>query len=102
MTLSSSRPGPKEHAVPANPPHPGHDDVAAAEPSGAAAVRIRLPVGDEPASLCDALDTLLDRGVVVSGDIRIKVADVDLLYLRLDLLATSVETLRRHAQAEEP
>lgn len=42
-------------------------------------------------SLCETLDRLLAKGVVVSGEIMISVADVDLLYLDLQLLLTSVK-----------
>ena len=42
-------------------------------------------------SLCDALDSLLETGIVAAGEIRIKVADVDLLYVALELVACSWE-----------
>jgi hypothetical protein len=45
-------------------------------------------------SLVDALDRVLDVGAVVAGDVVVSVADIDLLYLNLRLLAGSVETLR--------
>ena len=35
-------------------------------------------------SLCDALDRLLTKGVVIYGDISISVAGVDLLYIGLE------------------
>ncbi|HEY9753973.1 MAG TPA: gas vesicle protein [Oculatellaceae cyanobacterium] len=41
-------------------------------------------------SLCDLLDRLLYTGVVVRGDVTISVADVDLVYLQLNLLLTSI------------
>ena len=44
-------------------------------------------------SLCEALNRVLDTGVVVMGELVISVAGVDLLYLNLNLLLTSVETL---------
>jgi hypothetical protein len=43
-------------------------------------------------SLCEMLDRLLNKGVVVVGEITISVADVDLLYLGLNLVLTSMET----------
>ncbi|MBI4720317.1 MAG: gas vesicle protein [Chitinivibrionia bacterium] len=46
----------------------------------------------EGISLCDVLDRALNSGVVVAGDIVISVAGVDLIYLNLQLLLTSVET----------
>lgn len=48
---------------------------------------------DEQVSLCEALDRVLHKGAVVAGDITISVAGVDLLYLRLQLILTSVEKL---------
>lgn len=48
----------------------------------------------EHISLCEALDRVLNKGVVVHGDITISVADIDLIYLGLRLLLTSIETAR--------
>jgi len=46
----------------------------------------------ESGSVClvDALDTVLDKGAVINGEIVIRVADVDLVYLGLRLILTSV------------
>ena len=44
-------------------------------------------------TLLEILDRILDKGVVISGDIVISVADVDLIYLGLKLLLSSVETM---------
>jgi hypothetical protein len=44
--------------------------------------------------LVDLLDRVLEAGVVVSGDVVLSLADVDLVYLNLRLLLGSVETLR--------
>jgi len=46
----------------------------------------------ERASVLELLDRVLNKGVVISGDLVISVADVDLIYLGLRLLLTSVET----------
>jgi gas vesicle structural protein len=43
-------------------------------------------------SLCETLDRVLNKGVVVAGEVIISVADVDLVYLNVQLLLTSVET----------
>ncbi|MEK7875840.1 MAG: gas vesicle protein GvpJ, partial [Pseudomonadota bacterium] len=45
-------------------------------------------------SLCEVLDRVLNTGVVVVGEVVISVADIDLIYLNLQLLLTSVETAR--------
>lgn len=44
-------------------------------------------------TLLEILDRVLDKGVVISGDIVISVADVDLIYLGLKVLLSSVETM---------
>jgi gas vesicle structural protein len=68
-------------------------------PSGAAHRRRPRPPGplalQRRVSLCETLDRVLDRGAVVAGDIVISVADVDLLYIGLDLVVASIETMRR-------
>ena len=46
---------------------------------------------EEHISLCEALDRVLNKGVVVAGEVVISVADVDLIYLGLQLVLTSVE-----------
>lgn len=46
-------------------------------------------------TLVEVLDRVLTKGVVISGDIVISVADVDLIYLGLKVLLSSVETMER-------
>ena len=56
----------------------------------------------ERVSICEVLDRVLNKGVVVAGEITISVADVDLLYLGLNLVLTSIETAQgdlRNGQA---
>lgn len=57
-------------------------------------------------SLCDALDRLLNKGVVITGDITISVAGVDLLYIGLRGLVCAIDamgelpaSLARHPRA---
>jgi gas vesicle structural protein len=50
---------------------------------------------DEELSLLETLDHVLDRGLVIAGEVTIAVADVDLIYLGLNLLVGSVETVNR-------
>lgn len=53
----------------------------------------------EQVSLCEVLDRVLNKGAVIHGDITISVADVDLIYLGLRLIVTSIETaIREGAQ----
>jgi len=44
-------------------------------------------------SLCELLDRVLNKGAVLTGEISISVADVELLYIGLSLVISSVETL---------
>lgn len=53
------------------------------------------PAAYEELVLVDLLDRLLDKGVVISGDITLSVADVDLVYLGLRLLLSSASTAER-------
>ena len=48
--------------------------------------------GEEEVSLLDIIDNVLNSGVVLHGSIVISVAGVDLVYLGLNAVLTSVET----------
>ena len=50
---------------------------------------------NEDCTILELLDRLLNKGVVVAGDIAISVADIDLIYLRAQLLLSSFETARQ-------
>ncbi|GAA1175685.1 gas vesicle protein [Pseudonocardia alaniniphila] len=50
-------------------------------------------VPDRDVALVDLLDRLLTGGVVITGDITISLADVDLVHVSLRALISSVETL---------
>lgn len=43
-------------------------------------------------SLLETLDHVLNRGLVISGEITISVADIDLIFVGLNVLVSSVET----------
>ena len=45
-------------------------------------------------SLCETLDRVLHKGAVVAGDLIISVAGVDLLYVGLNVVVASVDTIR--------
>ena len=51
-------------------------------------------------TLIELVDRVLNKGVVVSGDVTLAVADVDLIYLGLRLLLTSVATLEERRPAQ--
>jgi gas vesicle structural protein len=53
------------------------------------------PAAEEESTLLELLDRLLNAGVVLCGDLVVSVADIELLYLRLQLTLSSVETARR-------
>ena len=57
---------------------------------------------DRHVSLCEALDRALNTGVVVAGDAVISVADIELIYLNLRLMVSSVETIRQQVQGTTP
>lgn len=46
----------------------------------------------EDISLLETLDHVLNRGLVIAGEITISVADIDLIFLGLNVLLSSVET----------
>jgi Gas vesicle protein len=48
----------------------------------------------EPANLADILERVLDRGLVVVGDIRVSLLDIELLTIKLRLLVASVQTAK--------
>jgi hypothetical protein len=57
-------------------------------------MRDLCPQTHHSVSLCDALDRVLNTGVVALGELKISVADVDLIYVGLQLVVKSIETSR--------
>jgi hypothetical protein len=63
----------------------------------ACAIVIRLMPSDLPAihsrstGLVDVLDRVLDKGLVIAGDIRVSLAEVELLTIRIRLLVCSLD-----------
>ena len=53
-------------------------------------------VKSKDVTLLEILDRVLDKGVIISGDVVISVADVDLIYLGLKVLLSSVETMEKY------
>jgi hypothetical protein len=41
--------------------------------------------------LADILERVLDKGIVIAGDIKIQIADIDLLTIKIRLLVASVD-----------
>ncbi len=50
----------------------------------------RLPMG-RSAGLVDVLDRILDKGLVVAGDVKVALAEVELLTIRIRLIICSVD-----------
>jgi len=59
-----------------------------------------LVAKEKEVTLLDLLDRILNKGVILWGDVTISVADVDLIYLSLKVLLTSVETAERMRRGE--
>ena len=51
----------------------------------------KLPTVSGTANLVDILDRVLDKGLVIAGDVRISLANVELLTIRIRLLICSVD-----------
>ena len=68
----------------------------------------QIVVGEEwentDLSLLETLDHVLNRGLVIAGEITIAVADIDLIFVGLNVMVSSVETanevLRKRAATE--
>jgi gas vesicle protein GvpA/GvpJ/GvpM family len=50
--------------------------------------------GPAPANLADILERVLDKGIVIAGDIQINLLDIELLTIKLRLLVASVDRAR--------
>jgi gas vesicle structural protein len=59
---------------------------------------VRETIENKDIALIDILDVILDKGVAIKGDLIISIAGVDLVYLDLRVLISSVETLVQHKQ----
>ena len=51
----------------------------------------RIAHAVEATNLADILERLLDKGIVIAGDIRIKLVDIELLTINIRLLIASVD-----------
>ncbi len=45
----------------------------------------------QASTLADILERVLDKGIVIAGDIKIQIADIDLLTIKIRLLVASVD-----------
>ncbi|AGJ59188.1 gas vesicle protein [Streptomyces sp. NPDC053741] len=51
--------------------------------------------GPPNSSLADILERVLDKGIVIAGDIKIDLLDIELLTIRLRLFVASVDTAKK-------
>jgi hypothetical protein len=61
-------------------------------PRGAATVSAHMAIEQrQPQGLVDILDKILDKGLVVAGDIKVSLANVELLTIQLRLVICSID-----------
>ena len=54
----------------------------------------RTTPAPQPANLADLLERVLDKGVVIAGDIQVNLLDIELLTIKIRLLIASVDKAR--------
>jgi hypothetical protein len=59
-----------------------------ARPASAATTYSDRP---QPANLADILERILDKGIIIAGDIRVNLLDIELLTVKIRLLVVSVD-----------
>jgi hypothetical protein len=52
---------------------------------------VGIPPAPQPGNLADILERVLDKGIVIAGDIQINLLDIELLTIKLRLLVASVD-----------
>ena len=52
---------------------------------------LELPAHHRATGLVDVLDSVLDKGLVIAGDIKVSLAEVELLTIRIRLLVCSLD-----------
>src|SRR6476469_591836 len=50
-----------------------------------------MPGSPQPANLADVLERVLDKGIVIAGDIKVNLLDIELLTIKIRLLVVSVD-----------
>jgi hypothetical protein len=55
--------------------------------------RVTLPANGQT-NLADILERVLDKGIVIAGDIRINLLDIELLTIKIRLIVASVDRAR--------
>lgn len=60
-------------------------------PTAPRAVRPEIPASGRSTGLVDVLDRVLDKGLMIAGDIKVSLAEVELLTIRIRLIVCSVD-----------
>ena len=68
--------------------------MSASELSPLYGSRLQPQSGTGPSSLADILERVLDKGIVIAGDIQINLLEIELLTIKLRLLIASVDRAR--------
>jgi hypothetical protein len=58
--------------------------------------------GDQHSSLLDVLDNVLNRGLMVNGDLILGVANVDLIYVKLSVLLAALDKVTKNDPVFRP
>jgi hypothetical protein len=64
------------------------DAVSTPRPYGSGPSQMARP---QPANLADILERVLDKGIIIAGDIRVNLLDIELLTIKIRLLIVSVD-----------
>ena len=67
---------------------PGHSSRSLSQQSARADLQ---PRAGGPANLADILERVLDKGIVIAGDIQVNLLDIELLTIKIRLLVASVD-----------
>ena len=73
-------------------PDPEAEEVELLEPYPETMIPEASLPASQDVSLCEALDRILNKGAVLFGEVMISVADIDLVYLGLQVILASMET----------
>ncbi len=66
-----------------------------ATPASGSMRRSGVAGGPQTANLADILERVLDKGLVIAGDIRVNLLDIELLTIKLRLVIASLDTARQ-------
>ena len=54
-------------------------------------------IKEKDLTLLELLDRLIDKGIMIHGDLLISIADIDLIYVGLRLVISSIDTLKKYS-----